>query len=403
MTPKRDTGVTPKRDAGVQLAENEDGGDKSEDASEKRREEYREKGEVARSNDVISVLVLFVALAYFLIFGDTLYSGMKAFTVHFFGLRYVGDVDATGMMMLLRGTLYHMALMLAPLVAGIIVVAVLGNVAQVGWIFSTKPLTPDLNKLNFFTKFFSTFFNKSALGTLVGSVAKISVVATVIYVTVSDDGRQISVISTLPLQEGIGFLLDRCMTVLLNVSLILIIIAIIDYFWNVYVMEEKMKMTKKEVADEQKEYEGNPHLKGQMRKRAQDLSNQRMMADVPTADVVVNNPTHYSVALRYRQGVDEAPVVVAKGADLMALRIRRVAQANGVPMVENKVLARGLYQHVKVGRRVPSQFFRAVAEVLAYVYRLRKFGKVTSQPATGHRMPGASGPARRPRNGSRVA
>jgi len=356
------------------LAE-DDAGEKTEDASEKRREEFREKGDVARSRDAISVLVLFCALAYFWVYGDDLFDMMARFTGHFFGLRQQGEVDATTMMLLLRGTLLEIAMALAPLVAAIVLVAVLGNVAQVGWLMTMKPMTPDLNKLNFFTKFFSTFFNKSAVGQLVGSVAKIAVVAIVIYMTVSGDGRQIAVISTLPLVTGIQYLLDRCLSVLLNVSLVLIVVAIADYAWNKYVMEEKMKMTKKEVKDEQKEYEGNPHVKGQMRKRAMDMSNQRMMAEVPNADVVVNNPTHFSVALRYRQGVDEAPVVVAKGADLIAFQIRRVAKANGVPMVENKPLARGLYRTVKVGRRVPSEFYRAIAEVLAYVYRMRLQGK----------------------------
>ena len=133
-----------------------------------------------------------------------------------------------------------------------------------------------------------------------------------------------------------------------------------------------MKMTKQEVKDEHKEYEGNPEMKGQRRRRAMDMANQRMMQAVPDADVIVNNPTHISVALRYRQGTDAAPIVLAKGADFMAMRIRRAARANNIPMVENKPLARSLYRNVKVGKPVPSKFYRAVAEVLAYVYRIRK-------------------------------
>ena len=126
-----------------------------------------------------------------------------------------------------------------------------------------------------------------------------------------------------------------------------------------------------EVKDEYKETEGNPEQKGFIRRRAMEISNQRMMADVPNADVIVNNPTHISVALRYKQGEDAAPIVLAKGADLVAFHIRKIAKANGVPMVENVPLARGLYKQVKVGRHVPSHFYRAVAEVLAYVYRLK--------------------------------
>ena len=178
------------------------------------------------------------------------------------------------------------------------------------------------------------------------------------------------------------------MDLLLNVSLVLIFIAIADFMWNKYVMQEKMKMTRQEVKDEH-EYEGNPHLKGQMRKRAMEMSNQRMMQAIPQADVVVNNPTHISVALRYRQGEDAAPIVLAKGADFMAMRIRRAARQHGVPMVENKPLARSLYRTVKVGKPVPSQFYRAVAEVLAYVYRLKKTGRAKTAGTTGSDARGA--------------
>lgn len=350
----------------------DDSAEKTEQPSEKRREEFREKGDIARSTDVISMLVLFAGLAYFFFFGQWLYRGLSNFFVHFFDLRSSLELTPEAATEMGRSLAGEMALIVAPLVGMVVLVGVLGNIAQVGVLFTAKPLEPDLEKLNFFTKFFSTFFNKRALGSLVGSIAKITVVGVVIYVTLSDEGEKLRAISTLPLMQGLQYLTDRCLAILLNVSLALVAIAAADYAWNHYVMEEKMKMTKQEVKDEQKEMEGNPHVKQQMRKRAMDISNKRMMADVPTADVVVNNPTHISVALRYRQGVDEAPVVVAKGADHMAMRIRRVAKGCGVPMVENKPLARGLYRTVKVGRPVPSKFFRAVAEVLAYVYKLRK-------------------------------
>ena len=284
---------------------------------------------------------------------------------------------------------FEMAYILAPLVGMVILVSVLGNVAQVGVLITTKPLEPDFSRLNFFARFLTTFFNKQAFGNLVTSLAKIVIVVIVIYMTLSDDGQFIKAISTLGLQAGISYLLDRCMDLLLNVSLVLIFIAIADFMWNKYVMEEKMKMTSEEVKDEHKEYEGNPHLKGQMRKRAMEMSNQRMMQAIPQADVVVNNPTHISVALRYRQGEDAAPIVLAKGADFMAMRIRRAARQHGVPMVENKPLARSLYRTVKVGKPVPSQFYRAVAEVLAYVYRLKKTGRAKAAGTTGSDARGA--------------
>jgi flagellar biosynthesis protein FlhB len=268
---------------------------------------------------------------------------------------------------------------MSPLVAAIILVSILGNLAQVGFMLSVKAMAPNLERLNFFTKALGHFFNKQVFGTLVGSLSKMAIVAIVIYLTVSGDGAMIKAIATLPLVQGISFLLDRCMSVVLNVTLVLIVVALADFIWNRHVMEEKMKMSKQEVKDEQKDIEGNPHVKAQMRRRALDMSNQRMMKAVPDADVIVNNPTHLSVALRYRRGQDAAPIVLAKGADLMALRIRRIAKAHSIPTVQNVPLARALYKHVKVGRPVPSRFYRAVAEVLAYVYRLKKRRGPSSQ------------------------
>jgi flagellar biosynthesis protein FlhB len=359
----------------------DEAGDKTETASEKRREEFREKGDIAKSRDIISVLILFSALAYFMIFGNYLYSGLNQFFIRFFAFRPELSLNVGEVMEMGQSTVLEMGMLIAPLVGMIVLVSVLGNVAQVGILFTAKPMEPDITRLNVFTKFIPTFFNKQAFGNLITSILKIAVVVFVIYLTLQDDAELIRSVSRLSLLDGVSFLLGRCLDVLMNVSLVLIVIAIADFAWNKYTMEEKMKMTKQEVKDEHKSYEGNPQLKGQMRRRAQEMSNQRMMQDVPNADVIVNNPTHISIAIRYRQGEDAAPIVLAKGADFMAMRIRRAARANGIPMVENVPLARSLYRSVKVGKPVPSKFYRAVAEVLAYVYRV--YGKGRAMTGRG--------------------
>jgi len=351
----------------------DDSAERTEPASEKRREEFRERGEIARSRDIVSVMILFSGLAYFYFLGGWLFEGLGRFVVQFMSMRPQLEMTAGSILRLGTESVIQMALIIGPLAAMVVAVSIVGTVAQVGVLFTAQPLEPDLKRINIFSeKLFTTFFNKQAFGNLIGSLAKIGVVAVVIWLTLSGDGPRMRAISTLPLVEGVSYLLQRCMLVVFNVSLVLILVAAADYAWQRYVMEEKMKMTQQEVKDEHKDVEGNPQQKGAMRRRAMDIVNQRMMRDVPTADVIVNNPTHFSVALRYTRGRDAAPVVVAKGADLMALRIRRIAQAHDVPMVTNVALARGLYAHVKVGRPVPSKFFRAVAEVLAYVYRLRQ-------------------------------
>ena len=270
-----------------------------------------------------------------MMFGRQIYIRMSKFLTRFFSLRLELEIEPEVMVNLFVEVLQLMAFILAPLVGIVVVVSVLGNtIGQVGVIFTVKPLTPDLNRLNFITKFFSTFFNKQALGNLVTSLLKMSVVGLVVYWTVASDGKRIQAAATLTLPGGISFIIDRCLDILMNVSIVMLFIALADFAWNKYVMEERMKMTKQELKDEFKETEGNPEQKGHIRRRAMEISNHRMMADVPDADVIVNNPTHISVAIRYRQGEDAAPIVLAKGADLVALQIRKIANAHKIPMVK---------------------------------------------------------------------
>ena len=367
----------------------EDAGEKTEEPTERRREEFRERGQIAKSQDILSLLVLAIGLSYFLFFGRFIYDHMgRIFTVCFetrFGL----ELSSESVIKFTAIIFSEIGLILFPLATGVLTVGILGNLIQVGVLVTTKTLEPKLDKLNFFSKFIPTFFNKQAFANLFTSLTKLFFILLVVYYTLSGDTAKISQLSLMPLDQGLSYMFERILMVLFNIVLIMVVIAVIDYAWQIFQMEEKMKMTRQEVKDEHKEYEGNPHLKGQMRKRAMEMSNQRMMQAIPQADVVVNNPTHISVALRYRQGEDAAPIVLAKGADFMAMRIRRAARQHGVPMVENKPLARSLYRTVKVGKPVPSQFYRAVAEVLAYVYRLKKTGRAKAAGTTGSDARGA--------------
>jgi flagellar biosynthetic protein FlhB len=350
----------------------DDGGERTEQPSEKRRQEYRERGEIARSRDAVSVLVFLAALFYFGVLGRWLVHGLGDVMTFYLDLRRQGELTVEGVASMSVELVRRGAMLVGPLAGMVVGVSVLGHVAQVGILFTTKTLQPDLSRLNFFARFIGTFFSKQAIGQLVGSVVKIGVIGGVVWATLKDEGPRIRSLSVMPLNAGNAYLIARCLDVLRNVTIVLVAVALGDYLWNRWTLEQRMRMTRQELKDESKEYEGNPHVKGRIGKRARELANQRMMQKVPLADVVVNNPTHLSVALRYRQGVDAAPVVVAKGADEVALRIRAIARQHEVPMVENVALARLLYKQVKVGKPVPAQLYRAVAEVLGYVYRLRK-------------------------------
>lgn len=349
----------------------DDAGERTEDASEKKRSEGREKGQVARSQDLLSLLVLTAGLIYFLIFGRSLYETLGHFITEYLQFRPGLEMTVPRVMGLARTAAYELAVLLAPLVGLVLLAGVGGNLMQVGFMISTKTLEPKFDRLNFFANFIQTFFNKKAIGLLVGSLAKLGAIGLVVFLTLSGDVENITTLSTLPLIAGVKYLIGRIIAVLTNVCMVMVLIALADYYYQKWVHEQDLKMTKHEVKEEAKEMGGNPHVKQQMRKRAQDLV-QGLIEAVPTASVVVNNPTHLSVALRYDPDNDGAPIVVAMGADYKALKIREIAAANEVPMVENVPLARALYSKVKVGQVIPAEQYRAVAEVLAFVMRLNE-------------------------------
>ena len=349
----------------------DDSGEKTEDPTERRREEYRERGQIARSQDVLSLVSLAMGLAYFVFFGRFLFERFSAIFTAFVGGMWRIDASIPQMLQVAVKVFYEIAYICAPLFIGVIIFAILGNLLQIGVLFTTKTLEPKLDKLNFFAKFIPAFFNKQAVANLFTSLTKLFFILLVVYYTLNGDAQKITQLPLMPLEQGLAYMFERILTVFFNIVLIMVIIAVLDYAWQVYSMEEKMKMSKQEVKDEHKLSEGNPLIKSQRRRRALEMFNQRMMTAVPEADVIINNPTHFSVALRFNKDKDVAPVVVAKGADLLALRIRRLAEQHDVAMVDNPTLARALYRQVKVGKQIPFEFYRAVAEILYYVYRLR--------------------------------
>ena len=363
----------------------EDAGEKTEEATTRRRDEFRQRGQIAKSQDVLSLLILGVGLFYFIFFGDFIYDRLGRIFTIFFEARLGLEMSVNDMVNLASRSFYEIAYLIFPLGVGVITFGILGNLVQVGFLVTTKTLEPKLEKLNFFSNFISTFFNRQAAGNMATSLIKMFFILLVVYYTLNDDAKKISQLPLMPVQQGIAYMIERIIMVLFNIVLIMIILAIADYMWQVYSMEKQMMMSKQEVKDEHKLSEGNPQIKSQRRKRALDMFNQRMMTAVPQADVVINNPTHFSVALRYKQGEDVAPIVIAKGADLLALRIRRLAEQNDVIMVDNAPLARSLYKQVKVGRSVPLEFYRAVAEILYYVYRLRHGSRLRTENQVSRR------------------
>jgi len=241
---------------------------------------------------------------------------------------------------------------------------------QIGWLFTTQPLIPDLTKLDPI-KGMGRFFSKRSLVEVIKSLLKVGLIGWVAFKTMQGEFDKALVLSEIPVSGTLLYLAQTAAMVMAKVAGIMIVLAILDYAFVRWEMEEKMKMTKQEQKEETKETEGDPHIKSKIRAIQQQMARSRMMAAVPEADVVITNPTHYAVAIQYESGKMEAPIVLAKGQDMVATKIREIARENDVPLVENPPVARLLHSKVEVGHAIPEEMFKAVAEILAYVYSLK--------------------------------
>ena len=272
--------------------------------------------------------------------------------------------------MLMSQAVIEMIKVMIPFLLIGMVVTFLVSVLQVGWKISGKPLKPELSKFNPINGF-KRMFSKDSLFELVKSIVKVALVMYVAYSEIKDRQGELFVIYDMELLQAVALIAGLIVDVGLKTSLVYLIVGIADLIYQKHKFKEEMKMTKQEVKDEYKNTEGDPQIKGRQRQRMREASQRRMMQDVPKADVVITNPTHYAVAIRYDAEVSKAPVVVAKGEDFLAAKIKEVARENQVEIVENKPLARMLYANVNVGAEIPPELYQAVAEVLAMVYNLK--------------------------------
>jgi len=351
------------------MAADEQGQERTEQATEKRRQDFRKKGQVAQSREVQTAAMMtgFVLLWYF--YMSTFWQGLSQLLARVWESAagfVLSPVSTVNLFNLLVGRVF---LLLFPLMLMVMIIGFLSSFLQIGWLFTTKPLVPDLTKLDPI-KGMQRFFSLRSLVELLKSLAKIILVGWVAYRTVSPELESAVKLVNMEVVEILVFLGRVSGLVLLKSCGVLILLAGVDFMFVRWEMEKKMKMTKQEQKEELRETEGDPLLKARIRSQQMQLARSRMMAEVPEADVVITNPTHLSIAISYKRDRMDAPLVVAKGADLVAMRIREIAQDNGVPLVENVPVARALFQ-VDLGGVVPEELFLAVAEILAYVYNLK--------------------------------
>ena len=272
---------------------------------------------------------------------------------------------------LMSDALIQILIVCVPFFAFGFVVTALISVIQVGWKVTGKPLQP--NSINLIQSMdFKRIFSKDSIFELVKSILKIFVIVYVAYTSIRGHAQDIFILYEIPLMQAIML----CGTVIINaglkISLVYLVIGLADFIYQKYRFNEDMKMTKQEVKDEFKNTEGNPEIKGRQRQRMREASRRRMMQDVPKADVVITNPTHFAVAIKYDAETSKAPVVLAKGEDYLAQKIKEAAREHHIEIVENKPLARMLYANVDIGQEIPPELYQAVAEILAMVYNMRE-------------------------------
>lgn len=355
------------------------GGEKTEPATTKKLSDARKEGQVAKSKEIangLGILALFLVLKLwvgnmgnqFLNVFSNIYSMIPDTVTFWHG--YMPENDTN---LIFRYMMLQAVIIMAPILLVGVLVAFLSDVAQVGWKPTAKPMKPKFNKLNPLSGF-KRIFSANSLVELLKALAKIGLVIYICYSYLKDKWNLLFLLYDMPLMQALSLAAQIVTDLGIRIAAVYMIIALADFAYQKVKFSRDMRMTKQEIKEEYKQQEGDPQIKGKIRQRMREASQRRMMQDLPRADVVITNPTHYAVAIKYDPDVADAPLVIAKGEDYLAARIKEIARENKIEIVENKPLARMLYANVDVGQAVPPELYQAVAEVLAFVYHLQ--GKV---------------------------
>lgn len=353
------------------------GGEKTEPATAKKLKEAREDGKVAKSKELTAAFDLIVLFLVLKIFMSTIGNGFieifqSVYTLmpDFVSINAM-DVSEQSITNFMYMILVQMIKIVAPFFVFGFAITLLINIIQVGWKVSAKPMKPKADRFNPINGF-KRIFSKDSIFELLKSILKIAVIIYVAYSAIKDHANDIFILYDISLNQALALCGDIIINAGLKISLVYLIVGFADFIYQKYRFNEDMKMTKQEVKDEYKNTEGNPEIKGRQRQRMREVSRRRMMQDVPKADVVITNPTHLAVAIKYEPEVKRAPIVLAKGEDFMAQKIREAAKENNIKIIENKPLARMLYANVDIGGEIPPELYQAVAEILAMVYNTRQ-------------------------------
>jgi flagellar biosynthetic protein FlhB len=348
------------------------GGDKTEKATPKKRKDARKKGQVFQSREISTAMVLMFVFVTLRIYGSTIYAEITAYMKKVL-TEYPKMDDFYMPDILLRAFIDSVIVFFkitGPLLAVALIAWLVASYAQVGVLFTLEPLKPKFDRINPISGF-KRMFSLRGLVELAKSVLKVSIIGYVSYAYINSQAVTIMSLMDMDIMSIAAFIGTTSLNIAIRICVVLILLGAFDFVYQWYDYEKNLRMTKQEVKEEYKQTEGNPEIKSKIRQTQRQMSMRRMMQEVPRADVVITNPTHFACALKYDAKVSPAPTLVAKGQDYLAMRIRETAKENKVEIVENKPLARSIYETVEIGQAIPPELYQAVAEVLAFVYNLK--------------------------------
>ena len=352
-----------------------DGQEKSEQPSEKKLTEGREKGQVAKSIEINSLAVFSSGLLFIYFSRNSIGNKLSDYTIKTFSNLDKMDINPQIVANFLKDSAFFFFSAIAPVVLVIMGVGLISNIAQVGFKFSMKALTPKFEKMNPLSNVKKIFFSSKSIVELFKSLIKLIIIGFFSYSVLLEFSLSATRLIDFSILEILSFMIETAFNLIWKIVLVFSIIAAVDFIFQKFKFMKEMKMTKHEVKEESKSSDGDPLIKSRIRKIQYQMARARMISAVPKADVVITNPTHFAIALKYDLNNDSAPKVIAKGMDEVAFRIKEIALKNNIPLHEDKVLARALYKLCDVGDNIPQDLFKAVAKILAYVYKIKTHKK----------------------------
>ncbi len=359
------------------MADEQSGQEKTEQATPKRREDARKKGQVAKSRDLPGAIAMLAIGGFFWMAGDTMFEQAKNFMRASFSTLMREEMGAGQFHAVLMNAAESSLALLTPFMIVMVVVGISANVIQTGPMASLNPLVPKWEKISP-VQGLKRMFSVTTVVELVKSILKITLVGGTAYMVIRGEADHLPTLVATDLPSLLPYLGRVSLNIVMTTGFLMLVLGLIDFSFQRFEHEKKLRMSKEEIKREMKETEGDPMVRARIRSVQREAAKKRMMSDVPDADVVVTNPTHLAIAIKYDAEHMAAPKVLAKGAGHIATKIREIARANGVPVLEDKPLARTLFKGVEIGQEVPFELYQAVAEILAFIYRLNN----TKQMAT---------------------